>query len=191
METPTMSRLFHLALPGSATAVVLTGFGTRNMQRKPMGIATSATNQNTQDQFANSTKMAPMIRPRTVGAHIVSLCRIARFVVWLCAHHCRPHRSLRTHRSHLHKVVRVSEGSTLHSVACKTKLTRLFILLGEDVDEEGQSRRDSQRSGCNTYTLHELLDTDNKIFATAALTHSAECPDNNEHDFLPHKAAAD
>lgn len=36
------------------------------MHKTPMGMANIATNQKTHDQFANCTKIAPMIKPRTV-----------------------------------------------------------------------------------------------------------------------------
>ena len=38
----------------------------RKVQIPAIGIATRATNQKTHDQLANWTKMAPMIRPRTL-----------------------------------------------------------------------------------------------------------------------------
>lgn len=65
IDTPTMSRLFQRALLVSSIPESRLGFGTRKMHSMPMGIATSATNQKTHDQFANCTKIAPMMRPLT------------------------------------------------------------------------------------------------------------------------------
>ena len=41
------------------------GVGAKKRQSRPIGMARIATNQKTQDQFANWTKIAPIIRPRT------------------------------------------------------------------------------------------------------------------------------
>ena len=51
IDTPPRSRLFHRCDCGSSMPRV--GDGTMKTQSTPIGSATSATNQNTHDQFAN------------------------------------------------------------------------------------------------------------------------------------------
>ena len=63
-DTPTRSSCFQRCDCGSS--MPRRGVGASQRQRPPMGMARMATNQNTQDQLANWTKMAPIIRPRTL-----------------------------------------------------------------------------------------------------------------------------
>ena len=50
------------------------GVGAKKRQSRPIGMARIATNQKTQDQFANWTKIAPIIRPRTSEMTTMSPC---------------------------------------------------------------------------------------------------------------------
>ena len=65
MDTPIRSSCFHRRDRGSSIPRI--GEGARNKHKAPMGMANMATNQNTHDQLANCTKMAPIMRPRTAS----------------------------------------------------------------------------------------------------------------------------
>ena len=65
IETPPISRAFHLGFPGSLGVVGMNPPGIMIVPNQAMRLATIATNQKTQDQFAYWTKMAPIMRPRT------------------------------------------------------------------------------------------------------------------------------
>lgn len=52
IDTPDISKLFHLAVLGSRVSSILARGGIRKMQTAEIGRATIATNQNTHDQLA-------------------------------------------------------------------------------------------------------------------------------------------
>ena len=53
IDTPNMSKLFHLEVLGSRVSSIFARCGIRKTQTNEIGRATIATNQNTHDQLAN------------------------------------------------------------------------------------------------------------------------------------------
>ena len=69
IDTPTRSSECQRG-PAEAGRTLGSCGGTRMMHMTVMSAATMATNQNTQDQSAYCTKIAPIISPRTIGENV-------------------------------------------------------------------------------------------------------------------------